>query len=116
MTGPTKDDKVSYQGVTYPMPGNGFARDTEFSVVEADDSHAVFLLEEAPATFAHYPFPVCLPVTYTRLSDGYSIGRIRAKRATLWFTFGCIRVLPRQNGRDTDRTYRIVFLGFGNKR
>ncbi|MFA6689310.1 MAG: hypothetical protein ACOX6K_07105 [Sphaerochaetaceae bacterium] len=89
MTGPTKDDKVSYQGVTYPMPGNGFARDTEFSVVEADDSHAVFLLEESPATFEHYPFPFCLTVTYTLLSDGYEAkATIRAKESDLWFTFG----------------------------
>ena len=33
MIGPTKDDKIGYQGKEYKMPNNGFARDTEFSLV-----------------------------------------------------------------------------------
>ena len=34
MIGPTKDSKISVDGVLYDMPNNGFARDTEFTLVE----------------------------------------------------------------------------------
>ena len=34
MIGPTRDNKISVNGVLYDMPNNGFARDTEFTFVE----------------------------------------------------------------------------------
>ncbi len=89
MTGPTKNNKVAFEGIEYEMPGNGFARDTEFSVLESDDTHAVFVLEESPETLKYYPFPFKLVATYTLLEDGYEAkATIHAKDKGLWFTFG----------------------------
>ena len=72
MIGPTKDDKIGYQGKEYKMPNNGFARDTEFSLVSQNDREAVFILEDSQETRENnYPFGFILKVTYSLLENGY---------------------------------------------
>lgn len=41
---------------TFAMPKHGFARRSEFALVEADEANALFRLEASEATRAHYPF------------------------------------------------------------
>ena len=84
MIGPTKDNKISVDGVLYDMPNNGFARDTEFSFVEKTDSSITFVLEDSEKSRKeNYPFGFVLKVTYTLLCDGYEAkAEIKAKDDT----------------------------------
>lgn len=89
MTGPNKDDSIAVDGKVYKMPGNGFARDTEFTLVSQEKSSATFRLEESEKTLCYYPFPFSLTVTYTLLEDGYTArAEIEAKDKDIYFTFG----------------------------
>ena len=89
MIGPTRDNKISVNGVLYDMPNNGFARDTEFSFVEKTDSSITFVLEDSEKSRKeNYPFGFVLKVTYSLLPDGYEAkAEIKAKD-DLWYTFG----------------------------
>lgn len=54
-----------YQNKYYsPMPPHGFARDTEFLLVNASDSEATFVLSQTPETLKSYPFKFRLYVTH----------------------------------------------------
>jgi galactose mutarotase-like enzyme len=88
MTGPTKDNTIAVENKIYPMPNNGFARDSEFSVLENDDNHAVFVLVDSAETRAMYPFAFTLTVTYTLLSNGYTAKAEIQAKDDLYFTFG----------------------------
>ncbi len=89
MIGPTKDDKIKAGGKYYLMPGNGFARDTEFTLVEQSDDTATFVLEDTPESKEkYYPYGFILTVTYTLLPNGYTAkANIKAKD-DLYYTFG----------------------------
>ena len=89
MIGPTKDNKIVVDGVLYDMPNNGFARDTEFSLLEKKDDSVTMVLEDSEKSRReNYPFGFVLTVTYTLLSDGYEAkAEIKAKD-DLWYTFG----------------------------
>ena len=112
MIGPTKDNKISVDGVLYDMPNNGFARDTEFSFVEKTDSSITFVLEDSEKSRKeNYPFGFVLKVTYTLLSDGYEAkAEIKAKD-DLWYTFGWHPAISLDiNGKGTELdTYSVHF-------
>ena len=46
VTGPLREDSVAVNGVQYKMPGNGFARDTEFTLVSTTDDSATYVLTD----------------------------------------------------------------------
>ena len=89
MIGPTKDNKIAFRGVVYDMPNNGFARDTEFTLLEKREDSITMVLEDSEKSRKeNYPFGFVLKVTYTLLSDGYQAkAEIKAKD-DLWYTFG----------------------------
>lgn len=58
------DDEVVVDGEPYPMTQHGFARDTEFDVLEASRTRAVLRLEDDEETRRHFPFGFALTVTY----------------------------------------------------
>lgn len=87
--GPTKDDKIGYQGKEYKMPGNGFARDTEFSLLKQSESEATFVLEDSKESREnYYPFGFVLTVTYTLLDQGYRAKAEIYAKEDLYYTFG----------------------------
>lgn len=112
MIGPTRDNKISVNGVLYDMPNNGFARDTEFTFVEKTDSSITFVLEDSEKSRKeNYPFGFILKVTYSLLPDGYSAkAEIKAKD-DLWYTFGWHPAFSLDiNGEGTDlSTYSVHF-------
>ena len=112
MIGPTRDNKISVNGVLYDMPNNGFARDTEFSFVEKTDSSITFVLEDSEKSRKeNYPFGFVLKVTYSLLSDGYEAkAEIKAKD-DLWYTFGWHPAFSLDiNGKGTELdTYSVHF-------
>lgn len=112
VTGPIKDDTMIMKGKAYKMPGNGFARDTEFKVVNANESEAIFLLEESEETLAIYPYAFSLLVTYTLHEDGYTAkATVTAKDEDLYFTYGWHPAFSLDmNGKGTDlSTYSLSF-------
>ena len=112
MIGPTRDNKISVDGVLYDMPNNGFARDTEFTFVENTGSSIVFELRDSEKSRKeNYPFGFVLRVTYTLLDDGYEAkAEIKAKD-DLWYTFGWHPAFSLDiNGKGTELdTYSVHF-------
>ena len=89
MIGPTKDNKIMAKGKLYDMPGNGFARDMEFTVVDHTEKSALFVLEDSPETRSkYYPFGFRLAVTYTLLPNGYEASATIEAKDDLYYTFG----------------------------
>lgn len=89
MIGPTKDNKIIAKGKLYDMPNNGFARDTEFEVVETKESSATFRLTDSEMTRStYYPYGFELLVTYTLLPNGYEATAAITAKEDLWYTFG----------------------------
>ena len=73
MSGPTKEDKISVDGTEYHMPGNGFARDLDWTLVDSNGSSATFTLEDNATTRGYFPFGFKLTTTYTLDDDEISI-------------------------------------------
>ena len=112
MTGPTKDDSIEVDGKKYKMPGNGFARDTEFTLISKSDKEVTLRLEESEKTLCYYPFPFSLTVTYTLLENGYTAkAEIEAKDEDIYFTFGWHPAFSLDiNGKGCDlSTYSLSF-------
>ena len=65
IVGRLKNNQYQYKGKTYDMTQHGFARDSEFEVVETTDSMALFCLKSSEATKEKYPFDFELYIQYT---------------------------------------------------
>lgn len=112
MIGPTKDDKIGYKGKEYKMPGNGFARDLEFSLVSSSETEAVFSLEDTENTREeNYPFGFILKVTYSLLENGYKAKAEIYAKEDLYYTFGWHPAFSLDiNGKGADlETYSLSF-------
>ena len=112
MIGPTKDDKIGYQGKEYKMPNNGFARDTEFTLISQNNDEAVFILEDSPEIKENnYPFGFILKVTYSLLENGYKAKAEITAKDDLYYTFGWHPAFSLDiNGKGTDlETYTLSF-------
>src|SRR5579863_1562343 len=72
IVGTLKDNTFLYNGQRYTLSRHGFARDSEFLLVEQHSTRAVFLLRDTPATFKNYPFHFELFLKYE--IDGDSLG------------------------------------------
>ncbi|MHC5082827.1 MAG: aldose epimerase family protein, partial [Planctomycetota bacterium] len=62
------NNQYRYNGKTYDMPKHGFARDSEFTLIDRSDSRLVFELTDNAQTLACWPFRFQFRVSYT-LSD-----------------------------------------------
>ena len=65
IVGRLKDNQYEYNGETYHMTQHGFARDSEFELLEMTGSTALFRLKSSEATKEHYPFDFELHIMYT---------------------------------------------------
>ena len=87
--GPTERDLIWHERKEYRMSNNGFARDTEFDLVETDGKSAVFRLEDSRKTREeNYPFGFSLTVTYTLLDNGYEAKCTIYAKDDLYYQFG----------------------------
>lgn len=59
------DDQYTLDGETYTMPMHGFAKDSEFTILEQTNSCLTMLLTENETTLKWYPFPFRLTTTFT---------------------------------------------------
>lgn len=62
--GKLKDDQFKFKGKTYHQTQHGFARDSDFQVVDQSQSAVSFQLEDSPKTLTVYPFKFNLRVSY----------------------------------------------------
>jgi galactose mutarotase-like enzyme len=60
-----EDDLVRVGYASFPMSQHGFARDSEFTVVDVTESSAAYVLTSSSQTRAHFPFDFALAVSYS---------------------------------------------------
>ncbi|MBE6541722.1 MAG: aldose 1-epimerase family protein [Ruminococcaceae bacterium] len=65
------EGKYTYQGKTYEMNLHGFARKTNYEMIEQTENSLTFRLTDSDETYAQYPFHFDLLLTYTL--DGASV-------------------------------------------
>jgi len=64
VVGALNQDQIHVDGQAYPMAKHGFARKSEFALVDHQPASATFRLEASEATRAHYPFDFRLDITH----------------------------------------------------
>ena len=64
IVGKLKDGHYSYAGKNYEMSGHGFARDTEFKLVQEKEDELVYEITSNADTLAQYPFEFSFKVSY----------------------------------------------------
>ena len=111
MTGPTKDNAIEANGLTYTMPNNGFARDATFTLLSHSSNMATFELQDSEKTLQYYPYGFCLTITYTLLDDGFKAEAVVYAKNDLYFTFGWHPAFSLDiNGKGTAlETYTVTF-------
>lgn len=71
IVGNLKDGTVFVEGKPYEMARHGFARRSEFAVVEQGEDYAVLELNQSPETLERYPFSFVLRVRHQLIEDGF---------------------------------------------
>ncbi len=106
------DGEYTYNGKTYSMPLHGFARKTEFELLEIEDSKVSFILKSTPATKEMYPFDFEFTVTY-RLNGKSVVTEMKVQNLgenKMYFTLGghpAFNVPVTKDEKFTD--YSVVF-------
>lgn len=59
------EDKYSLNGTEYEMPKHGFARKTDWTLLEKDEDSMSFILSESEDTLKKYPYAFDLIVTFS---------------------------------------------------
>ena len=67
------NDELHVNGETYLMKRHGFARQSEFILLEKDDVHAAFSLPYCEKTLAVYPFKFDFQVLYTLIDNALRV-------------------------------------------
>lgn len=84
------NDQILVGGKKYPMQRHGFARHSEFTVLEATDTHAKFSLEYSDDTLAVFPYKFTFQVLYdlidSELRVGYKV--INQDESSIYFSVG----------------------------
>ena len=90
IVGRLKGDLLKHQGVPYPMGQHGFARDTNFQLINETEQSCTFRLTDDDNTRAHYPFAFDLRVTYTLLENSLKVTYLLSNPAetTLYASIG----------------------------
>jgi galactose mutarotase-like enzyme len=90
IVGVVKNNKYTLNGKEYEMEQHGFARDSEFEMIEATDHSLTFLLKENLQTLKKFPFPFELYTIYQLEGNSVLIGHhiVNTGTATMWFSIG----------------------------
>lgn len=65
IVGTLKNNTYSYNKINYHLSRHGFARETEFKLLDKKDNSAIFSIESNPNTLKVYPFEFELQLIYT---------------------------------------------------
>lgn len=71
IVGALKDGCVNIDGETYRMNRHGFARQSEFTIVEQSETHIAFQLVENESTLQAFPFRFALRIRHRLLENGF---------------------------------------------
>ena len=90
IVGSLKNKSYQFEGKTYEMSQHGFARDMEFELVEQDEKHLTFALQENEATLKIYPFAFQFMISYTLNQNSVQVGWHveNTNRKTMYFSIG----------------------------
>jgi len=84
------NDELLVDGVAYPMGRHGFARQSEFILLENDDEHAVWSLPNSEHTSHVYPYKFDFQVLYTLIENALRVTYklISHDKKTIYFSVG----------------------------
>lgn len=84
------NDEIIIDGQKYPMEKHGFARKSNFKLLELSEQKMVFSLTHSEDTFKHYPFQFEFLIGYrlkeNELQVSYEV--INEDNKTIWFQLG----------------------------
>ena len=90
IVGKLVDDKYRAEGKEFSLPGHGFARTTDFWLVDATDNTLTFALESNAATLKVYPYKFRLEVSFVLRGNEVNV-RWKVANAddkTIYFSIG----------------------------
>ncbi len=67
------NDELLVDGKAYPMTRHGFARQSEFILLESDEVHAVYSLPNSEHTVHIYPYKFDFQVLYTLIENALRV-------------------------------------------
>lgn len=67
------NNQLHVDGATYSLPRHGFARQTEFELLEASQTHVVFSLAANEQTTAVYPYQFAFQVLYDLIDNALRV-------------------------------------------
>lgn len=70
--GAVKEGGILYGGRAFPTPRHGFARHSEFELVEMGESSVTLQLRESAETLAVYPYPFRLHISHSLSEKGFT--------------------------------------------
>ncbi|MCG6534162.1 MAG: aldose 1-epimerase family protein [Syntrophales bacterium LBB04] len=90
IVGSIKNNRYTLYGKEYEIEPHGFARDSEFEMIEATDNRLTFLLKGNRQTLKKFPFPFELYNTYRLEEHSVLIGHsvVNTGNEIMWFSIG----------------------------
>lgn len=84
------EDKYVLDGKEYEMPKHGFARKTNWNLLEKDEDSMSFILSESPETLSKYPYKFDLIVTFTLDGNKLRVNHavVNKNDDTMYFSLG----------------------------
>jgi galactose mutarotase-like enzyme len=84
------NDELLVDGNTYHMTRHGFARQSEFVLLESDEIHAVYSLPNCEKTLQVYPYKFDFQVLYTLIENALRVTYklINHDKKTIYFSVG----------------------------
>lgn len=88
--GSLKNNSYTYKGISYPMGQHGFARDTNFTVVEHTENTIVFEIQSDDHSRKVYPFDFIFQLKYSLTNTGLTTAYIvkNPVQEDLYFSVG----------------------------
>ena len=112
IVGSLKDGTVHIDGTPYHMNRHGFARQSEFSILERGEDYVIFQLLESESTLQAFPFRFCFRIRHQLLHNGFctQFEVTNTGEEVLPFCVGAHTAFncPLNNGESFD-DYRLVF-------
>lgn len=90
IVGKVNNGKYKVNGTTFNLPQHGFARTSEFNMIEKSENHIVFELNYSDESLKVYPYKFSLKITYTLINTGVKIGYSvdNLDNETIYFSIG----------------------------
>ena len=90
IVGALENDQYTLHGLKYELKQHGFARDSEFEMIERTENSLRFRLKENPQTLKKFPFPFELSTAYRLQENSIVIEHhlVNPGQEVMWFSIG----------------------------